>query len=157
MLDLLFDCASAEKAATAIRASLRKFKISLTRNVVSIIGDNANINDAIARELCLPRLRCVPHAIHLVFKQIMAPFKHYLTVTRTLSGVLSAGGALYRKQALKAAAVEPRRLQAVTTRWNQLQEVGRYLKEEAGKFKSFGVYDVVRKVISKDVSFKKGK
>ena len=157
MLDLLFDCPSAKQAAAAIRKSLAKYKVDIATQVVCIVGDNANINDAIARELELPRLRCLPHALHLVIKKIVAPFKHYLTVMRTLSGVLSAVGALYRKDALRKAGVEPARLHAVPTRWNQLQAVGKYLREESGQYTRYGIFELVRQVVITDQSFTIGK
>ena len=127
LLDLIFDCNTATKAVANIKEVCISYGIDISKQVTALVGDNAPLNDVIATALGLPRLRCIPHTLHMVFKKIVKRFKRYLAVTRTLSSVLRAcGGGTYRSEALQSAGLRSNRLRAVETRWDQLHAVVEY-------------------------------
>lgn len=150
---LLFDCPEADAAASAIRAVLAEYNVDITTHVTCLVGDNAALVDAIASKLELPRLRCIPHCLHLVFKKGTAVFKEWEAVTRVLSSTLTAGGTPYRLHALDGSGLQGSRLRGNPLRWGQMLRISTYLLEELGDWAVAGVYEKVREVIGTDKSF----
>ena len=94
LLDVIFDdeASTADQLAVSIRQVLRRFGIKLHTHVTGIVGDNAAINDKLARNLGIPRLKCIAHALHLIFKVITKHFPHFTTIVRGMHRSLTAGG-----------------------------------------------------------------
>ena len=65
---------TAEALALTIRRILKSYDVSLRTHVTALMGDNVTMNDKLARLLRLPCLKCISHALHLVFKAITKSF-----------------------------------------------------------------------------------
>lgn len=135
LVSMHWGAGDAATAVESIRHVLNEYRVNLETQITCMIGDNVTFNDALASGLGLPRLRCIPHSLQLVFEKIAAPFKRFRTATLGLSRVLTAGGGMKRREALRAAGLLTDRLHCVNTRWNQAQEMARYLAAE----RTFGV------------------
>jgi hypothetical protein len=110
------------------------------------VADNAFFNDAVARWLGLPRLRCVPHSLQLTWVEVTRPFDLFVACTSGVSALLGAGGGTSRKDAVRNAGLVPERLHCVPTRWGQTERVGRYLLEDDN-------FDKLRVLINDEPAF----
>jgi hypothetical protein len=130
-------------AAKSILAALKALDLTIDQ-VTCFVGDNANFNDAVAEELGVPRLRCIPHSLALVFHKLTAPFTLFATCTSGLSALMGAGGGTSRKESMRKADLNVSRMHCVVTRWCSLQHMAQYLLElKEGKM----VFDLVRGVM----------
>lgn len=154
LANLLFDKPTATAAAEAIRESLTLYGVKLASQVTCLVGDNAALVDAIAGDLGLPRLRCIPHCLHLVFKKGTQGFKKWAAVTRGLSRVLTQGGTPRRLAALAKAELKGARLRGNALRWGQMQDISRYLLSDFRDLSKAGVLEAVRTVVAEDDSFR---
>ena len=93
----------------------------------ALMADNCSFADALARELGVERLRCVPHILALVFAQLSFRFKLFMLCTAGLSAIIHAGGGLERQKAMEDAGLNVPSLKCLTTRWNQTHDAGAYL------------------------------
>lgn len=150
---LMFNMPTAPEAAAGIRDALSLYDVDLATQVTCVVGDNASLVDAIAEQLGLPRLRCIPHCLHLVFKKGTAGFKHWRTVTQGLSGLLTQGGTPRRLRALEAAGLAATKLRGNALRWGQMQDISKYLLSEFGDLEKAGVLEAVRGVVTDHSSF----
>lgn len=151
---LLFDMPTAPEAAAGIRSALSLYRVDIATQVTCLVGDNAALVDAIAEQLSLPRLRCIPHCLHLVFKKGTAGFKRWAAVTQGLSRVLTQGGTPYRLMAMREARLDANRLRGNPLRWGQMQDISKYLLEEKGDLTRAGVLEVVRSVVATHTAFR---
>jgi len=110
-------------AAALIKDELRTIGIDLESQVTCLVGDNANFVSAVAGKVDVPRGRCMPHSLVLVFSALTKRFPLFTTATLSLSSVLRAGGGTRREAALREAGIAPTQLRCVETRWNQLMDV----------------------------------
>ena len=145
------------RAARAIRADYEKKGLDINKVATCIVGDNAAFIDAVAAELGLPRLRCIPHCLALVYAVLSAPFKRFVTATAGLAALRHAGGGTARDDALREAGIEPRHLNCKGTRWGQVLAVGENLVSAVGEATSAAeetiLFSRIRAVIDTHPSF----
>ena len=98
--------------------------------VTCMVGDNAFFNDALARWLGIPRLRCLPHACQLVWLAVTSFFPLFATCTSGISALLGAGGGTSRKDLVRKQGMKVESLHCVVTRWGQTDKVASYLLED---------------------------
>ena len=129
LLDVVFsdDCFAAEEYVAAIEAACSKYDIDYMNRVTCIIGDNAAINDKIARLLALPRAKCIAHALNLVVKAITSKFPGFVTLVTMMHGVIFAGGTKKRAKVLRSLGIDTTKLRCCETRWSSTLEVCSYL------------------------------
>lgn len=150
---LMFDKPTAVEAAAGIRDALALYEVDIATQVTCVVGDNAALVDAIAAQLGLPRLRCIPHCLHLVFKKGTAGFKRWVTVTQGLSRILTQGGTPYRLIAMRVAGLKCDRLRGNPLRWGQMQDISRYLLEKHDDVPRAGVMEKVRAIVGSSGHF----
>ena len=131
------------------------------------VGDLAPFEKAMYRELGIPSLICIPHALAIVFQKLTAGFKIFETFTIGLSALLNAGGGTHRSAAIDAAGMDARWFRCLVTRWCQLHTVAKNLLQDAQKTSAAAkaataaaapnqtCFNSLREVLHKDVSFKK--
>jgi hypothetical protein len=119
----------ADKCARGIIEALASVGKSI-KDCVCLVGDNGALNDAIAKILKLPRLRCIPHCLALVYAVLSKPFKYFTAVTCSLAALLSAGGGTHRRDAVTAGGLLVSRMHPKGTRWGQVLAMGDYLLEK---------------------------
>ena len=98
------------KAAHFVRKSLAELGIDINTQVTSLVADNATAMDNLAAELGLPRLRCLPHCLALVYAVLCKPFKRFVNVTCGLSAFIRVGGGQDRARLLRDAGLDPRKM-----------------------------------------------
>jgi hypothetical protein len=144
LLDIVFEEAStAVDLAAEIRRILAEFEINIRTQVTSIVGDNASLNDKLARELRVPRFKCIPHALHLVFNAFVRRFTLFCVVVRGVSRFITQGGGTKRARDLEALGVNVAKLRCVETKWYSQFEVAEYLASPLKEWKAHGVLRVV--------------
>lgn len=116
-----------DRAAVAIARAFERYGLDYAKNCVSMMADGATFNQAVADNLGLPRHYCLPHVLALVFKAFTRPFSLFINATAGLSALLNAGGGVHRREAVEQYGMVVSDLQCVTTRWNQLQDMGKKL------------------------------
>jgi hypothetical protein len=119
-----------QRAAQAIFRVLRNLGLDINQ-FTCMVADNANFNDALAKLLGIPRLRCVPHALQLVWAEVTKLFDLFITCTSGVSALLGAGGGTSRKNLVRSVDLVPTSLHCVSTRWGQTAKVAEYLLEGA--------------------------
>ena len=131
------------------------------------VGDLAPFEKAMYRELGIPSLICIPHALAIVFQKLTAGFKIFETFTIGLSALLNAGGGTHRSAAIDAAGMDARWFRCLVTCWCQLRNVAQNLLEDAPKTLAATTaataaaapkqtcFDLLREIMHADVSFKK--
>ena len=132
--------------ANQLRGSLEAVGFDIATQATCLVGDGASFNDALAKELGIPRLFCGPHALALIFKALTSRFRFFSVLTSGLSACLGAGGGTNRKEAFRKAGLSPEHFHCVVTRWGQTHRVAQKLLED-------GVFEKVRKIVSEDPSF----
>lgn len=140
-------------AAAAIKKTLKDVGVNYETQLTCIVGDNAAFNDAVAEEVGVPRLRCIPHCLSLIYAELTKRFKLFTTVTSGLAALIKSGGGMARSKALKAAGITISRCHPVATRWGQTLAMAQYLIEPQTQIESKLPLDIIREVISKDSSF----
>jgi hypothetical protein len=138
LADVLFAPVEAEVVshrvvAEMIKTALKNLGIDPTTHLVGLAGDNASINPATAAALGVPHLKCIAHALHLVYQELIAPFRRFMAVTLGLSTLISAGGSEKRKQAFEGAKLSSSSLHCIFTRWASLHTMGVYVRENYQK------------------------
>jgi hypothetical protein len=118
---------SAEAAAAAIEDTLKAFGIDKRTQITCCMGDNVTFNDKLARILGIPRGKCIPHSLALVFKAVTTYFPSYATLTAGISAALTAGGGTRHFAELRKLGVDPSRLICYPNRWGSLAGVAKYL------------------------------
>ena len=146
LLDVIFDheASTAVQLAEKIREILPKYEINLHTHVTSLVGDNASIVDKLARELGLPRLKCIAHALNLVMKAITKYFPSYACVLRGVHRAITAGGGTKRRTALQEKKVLINRILVHENRWLSLVNAGNYYMSETDDFVTFGIFRVIK-------------
>lgn len=144
-------------AADLIEAELTDLGVDLGSQVTCLCGDNASFIEAVANNLGVPRLRCLPHVLSLIFHALTKRLPLFTVATLSLSAVLRSGGGTRREEALRDAGIAPSNLHCVETRWNQLQDMSRLLidrgqeRPEPPGFKT--LFERVREVIIGNPAF----
>ena len=109
------------KIAAFVKKLFAEYGLDFNSQVSCLVGDGHVFNDALANELKVPRLYCIPHAMALVFKGITKHFQLFTTSTLTLSSVLKAGGGSARDAVIRdMCGGSARPFYVVSTRWGQL-------------------------------------
>ena len=121
------DCFGAEDYAVAIREACAKFEIDIERNVTCIIGDNAAINDKVARLLNLIRAKCLAHGLNIVCKAITCCFPGFKKITTQLRGYIFEGGSTSRAKKLRTLGINTQKLNGYEDRWGSTVNVCNYL------------------------------
>ena len=145
---------SVAAAAAVIREECEKIGFDIKTQGTCLVGDNAAVMDAIAELLCIPRLRCLPHCLALVYAVLAKSFPRVTAATCGLSTFISSGGGTARTDALTKAGVDSRTLQPKSTRWGQVLQANSYLLSKHGEGM---VFDVVRGLLKDNDAFKIGK
>jgi len=142
LLNLLYPTGESEEqmvynataAANDIRSSLQEFDIPLT-NITCLSGDNAAINGAIAKQLGIPRAKCIAHALNLVVKHGITCIPNVKTLTVTAGSLIYAGGTDTRKHSLELVNLRADKLQVYTNRFADIINVVNYVYENFDKVK----------------------
>lgn len=142
---------SAAACAPLIAALLARRGIDIKRSVVGVMGDNVAWNGLVTELLGLPRFRCIPHGMQLVFKALTEPFPLFNTLTTCLTGVLSAGGTTKRAPELEERLVDEESgicikassLAGYSNRWATCLPVSVILLRGHGDWESEGILNVV--------------
>jgi hypothetical protein len=149
LIRLMDEASTAIQMTTAIEEACTTLQLDMPSQAVCLSGDNAPVNRAVAERLGLPFHGCLAHALQLVFKAFVAPFKMLKLVTQGLSTVITSGGGASRVQAVTAVGLRHNGLHMVHTRWNQAQAMMTYLMEN-----DFAVYSTVQELLTSHSAFK---
>lgn len=138
-------------AAQRIEGRLVQLGIDKAKQCTVVVGDNARFVDAVAKYLRVPRLRCGPHGLALVWVAVITGFELFTAITSGVSAVLSAGGGMRRKDAARRAGLNVSKLHCVTTRWGDTDKVAAYLMEvDEARVSNF---DKLRNLLRDDEAF----
>ena len=114
---------TAKQAAVEIQELLDFYGIT-AEHTVCLMGDNVTYNDALARELNLVRMKCIPHSLQLVFRALTKAFPAWETLTVTLGGVITAGGGKGRRLYLRSLGANSTWFIGYPNRWASTDAVG---------------------------------
>ena len=134
----------AERYAEAIEAACGRFGISLDTQVTCIMGDNAYINDKIARLLNITLAKCIAHSLNLVSQDLTAEFQHCEDVTTVLVGIISAGGSKIRAKELKALGIKISAITAYKNRWSSIVAAAKYMMSPSDNNNHISNYEVIK-------------
>ena len=117
--------------AVDVIAALTKFRLTLTGNCVSLVGDNVDFNTALARLLGLARAKCVPHALNLTAKHGMALIPQLKALCQDAGAIIKAGGTNKRVAELQSPDFDlaPSKMIVYPDRFASLVAVANYRRE----------------------------
>ena len=87
---------------------------------------NANV-DRVAFLLGVPRLFCIPHGLHHVFKAVASNFPIFSLLTHGVTSLMRSGGGFEREQAVVKAGLSFSSLKSIETRWGTTMDTCDYL------------------------------
>ena len=133
--------------AETIKSVLVEYGIDISTNVVEIIGDNCNFNDALAAWLGLPRAKCIPHALNLVIQAFVSCFPKFGILVMKLGTLLHQGGTVARSAELRdyhGVNFKPNKLTGYGNRFASTLKVAKHLLSPEWHGVPWGVLEGVR-------------
>ena len=95
------------------------------------MGDNVTYNDKLARLLGVNRLKCLSHALALVFKDFTSVFPTWEDATTKLGGIVSSGGSSAKKAELRKVGVDWTKLSGYPNRWGSTSDAAAFLLSDS--------------------------
>lgn len=115
----------ATRAASDIADALSEYGIQ-SKNVASLVGDNVEFNDALARTLHVNRAKCLPHALNLVIKHGVKQIPYAVDLIQRAGSIIYHGGTTKRADELKSLGLNPRQMQMYPNRFGSAVSCASY-------------------------------
>ena len=118
---------------------------------MSIVGDNVNFNDALARVLGIDRGKCLVHASALMIKYALAAFPDTIeAVVRSLGTVIFGGGGSRRPHFFKSRDVPPNGFRSYDNRLGSRVDVANFVIKHWGLCSEFVLGEELTKMTTGD-------